>query len=278
MHVPCQRCERCPNGTPIEKTACRLRWQEKPARAKIPVGRRVGRVLALAVRVHRSERFPAGRSKDWTANFDLGADQPKNLTKIIEGQYVNKGRGGASMSPKPYAYRRTLDRSRAIGHRCAVAGQPGFRQTRRAAGGRVLQRRASARIFRGDATAWVAGQTFDAVTVSEALKAADKLDYVGGLAYIGRLQNAVPSSANAHPLCDEGVRERAKLRGRAAVGGKCRSLFKTDIGADEAIAEAQARIAELAERGTTTGFPVRRCAGGGPPTGQPTRRAMPFRA
>ena len=102
--------------------------------------------------------------------------------------------------------------------------------------------------------AWVAGQTFDAVTVSEALEAIGKLEFVGGLAYIGALQNAVPSSANAarYALI---VRERAKLRGLAAVGAEVSELgFKADIGADEAIAEAQARIAELAERGTTTGF------------------------
>ena len=109
-------------------------------------------------------------------------------------------------------------------------------------------------IFEAMHAAWVAGQTFDAVTVSEALKATGKLEFVGGLAYIGALQNAVPSSANAarYALI---VRERAKLRGLAAVGAEVSELgFKADIGADEAIAEAQARIAELAERGTTTGF------------------------
>ncbi len=109
-------------------------------------------------------------------------------------------------------------------------------------------------IFEAMHAAWGAGQTFDAVTVSEALKATGKLEFVGGLAYIGALQNAVPSSANAarYALI---VRERAKLRGLAAVGAEVSELgFKTDIGADEAIAEAQARIAELAERGTTTGF------------------------
>ena len=36
----------------------------------------------------------------------------------------------------------------------------------------------------------------DAVTVSESLRAAGKLDYVGGLAYIGAIANAVPTAAN----------------------------------------------------------------------------------
>ena len=57
----------------------------------------------------------------------------------------------------------------------------------------------------------------DAVTVSESLRAAGKLDYVGGLAYIGALQNAVPTAANAARYAKI-VSDRAKLRGLAAVG------------------------------------------------------------
>ena len=102
--------------------------------------------------------------------------------------------------------------------------------------------------------AWNAGQTFDAVTVSEALKTTAKLDYVGGLAYIGALQNAVPSAANAGRYAAI-VRDRAKRRGLMAVGVGVSELgSKPDGSADEAIAEAQARIAELAERGTAVGF------------------------
>ena len=104
-------------------------------------------------------------------------------------------------------------------------------------------------IFEAMHAAWVAGQTFDAVTVSEALKASGKLEHVGGLAYIGALQNAVPSSANAarYALI---VRERAKLRGLAAVGAEVSELgFKADIGADEAIAVFDAHIDRIREQG-----------------------------
>jgi replicative DNA helicase len=102
--------------------------------------------------------------------------------------------------------------------------------------------------------AWHAGQTFDAVTISEALKSANKLDYVGGLGYIGALQNAVPSAANAARYSVI-VRDRAKRRGLMAVGVEVSDLGDRGDGtADEVIAEAQARIAELAERGTAVGF------------------------
>lgn len=109
-------------------------------------------------------------------------------------------------------------------------------------------------IFEAMLAAWNAGHTFDAVTVCETLREIGKLDHVGGLAYIGALQNAVPTAANAARYAKI-VSDRAKLRGLAAVGTEVAELgFKTDKGADAAIAEAQARIADLAERGTTTGF------------------------
>ena len=109
-------------------------------------------------------------------------------------------------------------------------------------------------IFEAMLSAWNAGHTFDAVTVCETLREIGKLDHVGGLAYIGALQNAVPTAANAGRYAKI-VSDRAKLRGLAAVGIEVAELaFKADSGADAAIAEAQTRIAELAERGTTTGF------------------------
>ncbi len=109
-------------------------------------------------------------------------------------------------------------------------------------------------IFEAMLSAWNAGHTFDAVTVCETLREIGKLDHVGGLAYIGALQNAVPTAANAARYAKI-VSDRAKLRGLASVGMDVAELaFIADKGADAAIAEAQTRIADLAERGTTTGF------------------------
>ena len=74
------------------------------------------------------------------------------------------------------------------------------------------------RIFEAMHAAWVAGQTFDAVTVSEALKATDKLEfYVGGLAYIGALQNA---QSQTRPMLP-GMRDRPRAS-EAAWIGRCR--------------------------------------------------------
>ena len=53
------------------------------------------------------------------------------------------------------------------------------------------------RIFEAMHAAWVAGQTFDAVTVSEALKATGKLEFVGGLAYI---RCAAKCGSKARPM------------------------------------------------------------------------------
>lgn len=109
-------------------------------------------------------------------------------------------------------------------------------------------------IFEAMQSAWFAGQTFDAVTVSETLKQAGKFDYVGGLQYIGALANAVPTAANVKRYAAI-VRDRAKRRGLMAVGTEVSELAEASGGtADEAIAEAQSRIAELAERGMASGF------------------------
>lgn len=100
---------------------------------------------------------------------------------------------------------------------------------------------------------WQAGHNFDAVTVTEALKAAGKLDLVGGLEYVGALVNAVPGSVNVARYATI-VRERAKLRGLAAVGVQIAEDGYNASDADQAIADAQTRVAELAEKGVATGF------------------------
>ena len=88
MHVPASgasgvRMARRP------KTACRLRWQEKLALGKYQSEEEGSSIGDGCSRSSKTSDFLAGRSKDWTANFDW-CWKPKNLTKIIEGQYVNK--------------------------------------------------------------------------------------------------------------------------------------------------------------------------------------------
>lgn len=71
------------------KTACRLRWQEKLALGKYQSEEQGVEYWRRLFAFIEASDFLAGRSKDWTANFDWVL-KPKNLTKIIEGQYVNK--------------------------------------------------------------------------------------------------------------------------------------------------------------------------------------------
>ena len=59
----------------------------------------------------------------------------------------------------------------------------------------------------------------DVVTLAEALQSLTKLDYVGGMAYLGALVENVPTAANIRRYA-EIVRERAILRRLAAAGGE----------------------------------------------------------
>jgi len=59
----------------------------------------------------------------------------------------------------------------------------------------------------------------DVVTVAEALGSLKKLDYVGGMAYLGALVENVPTAANIRRYA-EIVRERSILRRLAAAGGE----------------------------------------------------------
>ena len=59
----------------------------------------------------------------------------------------------------------------------------------------------------------------DVVTVGEVLGSLKKLDYIGGMAYLGALVENVPTAANIRRYA-EIVRERAILRRLAAAGGE----------------------------------------------------------
>lgn len=98
------------------------------------------------------------------------------------------------------------------------------------------------------------GNGVDAVTVSEKLKEAGKLDYVGGLPYIAALINAVPSAANAGRYAVI-VRDRAKRRALSAVGVQItESALMMQGNADAAIANAAALVGGLADEGKTGGL------------------------
>jgi replicative DNA helicase len=75
----------------------------------------------------------------------------------------------------------------------------------------MFYREANRRIFRSMARLFQRGQVIDPITISEELKKTDELDFVGGLAYLAELLDAVPTAANIEYHARI-VRERALLR------------------------------------------------------------------
>jgi replicative DNA helicase len=103
-----------------------------------------------------------------------------------------------------------------------------------------------------------ANRPCDFITLSEHLKAQNKLDAAGGLAYLGTLANDTPSAANVMAYA-EIVRERAVLRGLVAVGGDVADLgYRPDgRGYAELLDMAEQRVFALrstAERATSSYF------------------------
>lgn len=75
----------------------------------------------------------------------------------------------------------------------------------------MFYREGNRRIYRAMARLFQRGQVIDPITISEELKKTDELDFVGGLAYLAELLDAVPTAANIEYHARI-VRERALLR------------------------------------------------------------------
>ena len=94
------------------------------------------------------------------------------------------------------------------------------------------------------------GKPADVVTVSEALASAQKLDYVGGLAYLGALAQNMPTAANIRHYA-EIVRERSILRQLAATATEIAESAYNPLGrsAKTVLDEAEAKVLHIAEQG-----------------------------
>jgi len=90
----------------------------------------------------------------------------------------------------------------------------------------------------------------DVVTVSEALSSVQKLDYVGGLKYLGLLVQNVPTAANIRHYANI-VRERSILRQLAATAGDIADSAFNPLGrsAKEILDQAEAKVLHIAEQG-----------------------------
>jgi replicative DNA helicase len=90
----------------------------------------------------------------------------------------------------------------------------------------------------------------DVVTVGETLSSLKKLEYVGGIAYLGALVENVPTAANIRRYA-EIVRERAILRRLAAAGGEIADAAYNPLGRSvrEILDQAETKVFEIAEHG-----------------------------
>jgi replicative DNA helicase len=90
----------------------------------------------------------------------------------------------------------------------------------------------------------------DVVTVAEALVSVKKLEYVGGMAYLGALVENVPTAANIRRYA-EIVRERAILRRLIAAGGEIAETAHNPLGRSvrEILDQAETCVFEIAEHG-----------------------------
>jgi replicative DNA helicase len=90
----------------------------------------------------------------------------------------------------------------------------------------------------------------DVVTVGETLSSRKKLEYIGGMAYLGALVENVPTAANIRRYA-EIVRERAILRRLAAAGGEIADAAYNPLGRSvrEILDQAETKVFEIAEHG-----------------------------
>ncbi|HSS71535.1 MAG TPA: replicative DNA helicase [Casimicrobiaceae bacterium] len=90
----------------------------------------------------------------------------------------------------------------------------------------------------------------DVITVAEVLGSLKKLDYIGGMAYLGALVENVPTAANIRRYA-EIVRERAVLRRLASAGGEIADTAYNPLGRSvrEILDQAETKVFEIAEHG-----------------------------
>src|SRR5437899_360215 len=95
------------------------------------------------------------------------------------------------------------------------------------------------------------GKAADVVTVSESLASSQKLDYVGGLSYLGALVGNVPTAANIRHYAQI-VRDRSILRQLAATAGDIADTAYNPLGrsAKEVLDQAEAKVLHIAEQGS----------------------------
>jgi replicative DNA helicase len=97
------------------------------------------------------------------------------------------------------------------------------------------------------------GEPVDIITVAEELKKKDQLDMVGGLAYLGQLASAVPTTANVESYALI-VERKSTLRKLQAAARKIVDDCYTAEDMDLVLAEAEQNIFAVTQRRTARGY------------------------
>ncbi len=122
-------------------------------------------------------------------------------------------------------------------------------------GDHSFYREANRRIFRAMTRLYNRGEVIDAVTLADDLKSAGELDAVGGMAYLARLVDAVPTAANIEYHCRI-LRDKAVLRRMIEAATE---IIQDAYGAaggevEDALDRAEQRIFEIAQAQQRSGF------------------------
>lgn len=119
----------------------------------------------------------------------------------------------------------------------------------------MMYREGNRRIFRAMVRLFERGDVIDVITISEELKNTGELESSGGLDYLGRLVDAVPTAANIEYHANI-VREKALLRRLVEQATQIiRDVYdQGELQVEEILDQAEARIFQVAESHKREGF------------------------
>jgi len=119
----------------------------------------------------------------------------------------------------------------------------------------AFYREANRRIFRAMARLYGRGEVIDVVTLSDELKSAGDLEAAGGMAYLARLVDAVPTAANIEYHCNI-LRDKATLRQLIESATEIiQDAYHAGGGdIDETLDQAEQRIFRIAQAAQRGGF------------------------
>ncbi|MFQ5688709.1 MAG: replicative DNA helicase [Gemmatimonadota bacterium] len=111
------------------------------------------------------------------------------------------------------------------------------------------------RLYRAMIRLYNRGEVIDVVTLADELKSAGELEAAGGMAYIGRLVDAVPTAANVEYHCRILRDKRVLRRLIGSATDIIRDAYEAPAGrVDEALDQAEQRIFEIAQSSKRSGF------------------------